>query len=101
MQVNKKTTKKVENNYITVTQADVERVRAVEKNGKLTVYFSLTLNGVEIHDCRVVEGKNGDFIAMPSKKDKKSDKYYSYVYANLSPEDSKAILEKVETEVNS
>ena len=98
MKVNKKPENT--NNYIKVTQADVDRVRAVEINGRTQVFFSLTLNGVSINNCRVVEGKDGDFIGFPSRKGN-DGKYYNHVYANISPDDSKAILAKVEKEVNS
>ena len=97
MKVNKKPENS--NNYIKVTQADVDHVRVVEFDGKTQVFFSLTLNGVSINDCRVVEGKDGDFISFPSRKGN-DGKYYKYVYASISPEDSKAILAKVEKEVN-
>ena len=97
MKVNKKPENS--NNYIKVTQADVDHVRVVEFDGKTRVFFSLTLNGVSINDCRVVEGKDGDFISFPSRKGN-DGKYYKYVYASISPEDSKAILAKVEKEVN-
>lgn len=97
-----KVNKKVENsnNYIKLTQADVDHVRAVEFNERTQVFFSLTLNGVSINNCRVVEGKDGDFIGFPSWKGN-DGKYHKHAYANISPEDSKKILDKVEKEVNS
>lgn len=98
MKVNKKPENT--NNYIKVTQADVDHVRAVEINGRTQVFFSLTLNGVSINNCRVVETDKGDFIGMPSRKGN-DGKYYNHVYVRLSPEDEKAILDKVEKEVNS
>lgn len=98
MKVNKKPENT--NNYIKVTQADVDRVRAVEIKSGVQVFFTLTLNGVSINNCRVVEGKDGDFIAFPARKGN-DGKYYKHVYAAISPEDSKAILNKVEKEVNS
>lgn len=82
---------------INVRDVEVSRVRQIQ-NG--AVFFTLKLNGVTIYDCRVVEGKNGDFVAFPS--DKGSDgKYYSKVYAPLSEEDSKAIISEVEKQLNS
>lgn len=82
---------------INVRDVEVSRVRQTQ-NG--TVFFTLKLNGVTIYDCRVVEGKNGDFVAFPS--DKGSDgKYYSKVYAPLSEEDAKAIISEVEKQLNS
>lgn len=100
MIVNKKTKKSNINDYITVTQADVDKVRVLEFEEHSQVFFTLIINGVHINDCRVVESGKGDFIGMPSRKGK-DGKYYNYAYAKLSPEDSKAILEKVEMEVNS
>ena len=34
------------------------------------VLFDLTIDDVTIYDCRVVEGKNGDFISLPSRRGK-------------------------------
>ncbi|MGI6605252.1 MAG: septation regulator SpoVG [Firmicutes bacterium] len=45
------------------------RVRRVNGEGKLKAYVSITLdNSFAVHDIRVVEGQNGLFVAMPSKK---------------------------------
>lgn len=100
MKVNKKPEKSNTNDFITVTQADVEKVRVHEFAERSQVFFTLIINGVRINDCRVVEGEKGDFIGMPSRKGN-DGKYYNYVYAKLSPEDTKAILNEVEKEVNS
>lgn len=55
--------------------------------------FTLVLNGVEIHNCKVGERKDGNsFISFPSYKGK-DGKYYSYVYFRLSEADSDAILQ--------
>ena len=80
---------------IEVRSVEVSRVREV-KGG--TVFFTLTLNGVIIYDCRVVEGKNGNFIAFPSEKGS-DGKYYSKVWASLSDEDSAAIIAEVEKQL--
>lgn len=98
MKVNKKPENT--NNYIKVTQADVDHVRAVEIKNRVQVFFTLTLNGVSINNCSVVVGKDGDFIGFPARKGN-DGKYYKHAYANISPEDSKAILDVVEKEVNS
>ncbi len=98
MKVNKKP--EDSNKYINVTQAEVSHIRAVEFNDKVQVFFSLTLNGVSINNCRVVEGKDGDFIGFPSRKGN-DGKYYKHVYAAISPEDTQKILKIVEKEVNS
>ena len=91
----KSTDKKPERETIEVRSVEVSRVREV-KGG--TVFFTLTLNGVTIYDCRVVEGKNGDFVAFPSEKGS-DGKYYSKVWASLSDEDSAAIIAEVEKQL--
>lgn len=54
--------------------------------------FSLVLNGVEIHNCKVGERKDGNsFISFPSYKGK-DGKWYSYVYFKFSEADTEAIL---------
>lgn len=51
-----------------MTITDV-RVRKVTKEGKMKAIVSITLdNEFVVHDIKVIEGENGLFIAMPSKK---------------------------------
>lgn len=64
-----------------------------------TVFFDLDINGITVYGCKVVEGKNGDFISLPSRKGK-DDKYYSIVYFRLSDEDQEIILDTVEKVLN-
>ena len=45
------------------------RVRRIEKEGKMKAIVSITLdNEFVIHDIRVIDGNNGLFVAMPSKR---------------------------------
>lgn len=45
------------------------RVRIVEKEGKMRAVASITLdNEFVVHDIKVIEGDNGLFIAMPSRR---------------------------------
>ena len=45
------------------------RVRKVTKQGKMRAVVSVTFdNEFVVHDIKVIEGQNGMFIAMPSKK---------------------------------
>lgn len=45
------------------------RIRKVESDGKMKAVVSLTFdNEFVVHDIKVIEGKDGDFIAMPSRK---------------------------------
>jgi stage V sporulation protein G len=52
--------------YVTVTDV---RVRKVLTEGKMKAIVSVTLDdSFVIHDVKVVEGQNGLFVAMPSRK---------------------------------
>ena len=59
------------------------------------VFFDMEVNGVTIYGCKVIEGKNGDFISFPSHKGK-DDKYYNHVWVKLSDDDTAAIVKQVE-----
>ena len=88
-----------ERTTIEVRSASVKNVRVVDgKNGDL-VFFTLELNGVTIYNCRVATGKNGDFISFPQYKGT-DGKYYNNVYVSLSEEDSNAILEDIQKQID-
>lgn len=72
-------------------EAKVTRANQV----KDTVFFDVVINGVTIYGCKVVEGKNGDFISFPSHKGK-DDKYYNHVYIKLTDEQTSNIIHQVE-----
>ena len=45
------------------------RIRKVAKEGKMKAVVSITIdNEFVVHDIKVIEGKKGLFIAMPSRK---------------------------------
>lgn len=45
------------------------RIRKVSKDGKLKAVASITFNDVfVVHDIKIIDGDQGRFIAMPSKK---------------------------------
>ena len=71
--------------------AKVVRANQVED----LVYFDVEINGVTIYGCKVVEGKNGDFISFPSHKGK-DGKYYNHAYIKLSDDQAKDIISQVE-----
>jgi stage V sporulation protein G len=50
------------------------RVRRVTTEGKLRAYVTVTFDNVfVVHNVKVIEGKNGAFIAMPSRKTKSGE----------------------------
>lgn len=45
------------------------RVRKINNEGRMRAIVSITLNDqFVIHDVRIIEGNNGLFVAMPSKR---------------------------------
>ena len=80
---------------IDVMSFKIDRVSQYKK----TVFFDITLNGIKIYGCTVVEGKKGDFISMPSRKGS-DGKWYSIVYARISEHDQEIILAEVEKQLN-
>ena len=44
------------------------RIRKVNQEGKMKAIVSITLDEFVVHDIKVIEGENGLFIAMPSRK---------------------------------
>lgn len=45
------------------------RVRKIDTEGKLKAYVTVTFDdSFVVHNVKVIEGKNGAFIAMPSRK---------------------------------
>ena len=45
------------------------RIRKVEKEGKMRAVVSITLDDeFVVHDIKVIDGEQGLFIAMPSRK---------------------------------
>lgn len=71
----------------------------VKMDSKDRVRFALTVNGVTVYGCIVMEGKNGDFISFPSYKGK-DGKYYNHAYIPLTDKEQEGILLDVEKELN-
>lgn len=45
------------------------RIRKVEQEGRMKAVVSVTFdNEFVVHDIKIIEGQNGLFIAMPSRK---------------------------------
>ena len=68
---------------ITYRVADNGSVKVLERyvesgNDDFVFYDICIANTVIIKDCRLVSGKNGDFIATPARK--AGDNYYPYTY---------------------
>ena len=92
----KKAADTTEKKFLENPALEVSRVKMWNNGG---VTFDLTVNGVKIYGCRVVEGKNGDFIGFPSRKGS-DGKYYSHAYAALDPDATSLVLSAVEEDLN-
>ena len=61
------------------------RVRKVAGEGKLKAYVTITFdNCFVVHNVKIIEGKTGIFIAMPSRKTRTGD--YKDVAHPINPE---------------
>lgn len=93
-----KTAKKGEKEFLKVESFQVTRVTETSRG---SILFDLVLNGVYIYGLSVwTNQKTGqDYISFPSRKGS-DGKYYSIAWAKLTDEDSEAILNEVEVQLN-
>ncbi len=70
------------------------RIRKVTAEGKLRAYVTVTFdNCFVIHNVKIIEGKTGLFIAMPSRKTANGE--YKDVAHPISPEFRTALQDKI------
>ena len=84
-----------------MTITDV-RVRKVTREGKMKAVVSITIdNEFVVHDIKVIEGDNGLFIAMPSKKSNDGEyRDIAHPISQAAPENiQRLILEGYEKEL--
>ena len=73
------------------------RIRKVESEGKLKAYVTVTFdNEFVVHNVKIIEGKTGLFIAMPSRKTTNGE--YKDVAHPISPEFRNALQDKILSE---
>lgn len=75
------------------------RIRKVTSEGKLKAYVTVTFdNCFVVHNVKIIEGKDGLFIAMPSKKTSTGE--YKDVAHPISPEFRTDLQTKILDEYN-
>lgn len=75
------------------------RIRKVEDEGKLRAYVTVTFdNCFVVHNVKIIEGKGGLFIAMPSRKTANGE--YKDVAHPISPEFRTELQDKILEEFN-
>jgi stage V sporulation protein G len=73
------------------------RIRKVTTEGKLKAYVTVTFdNCFVIHNVKIIEGKTGMFIAMPSRKIRTGE--YKDVAHPISPEFRTLLQDRVLSE---
>ena len=85
---------------ITSISLPEDTVREVKGTKGTTIFFTMKINGVTIYNCKIMHGKNGDFISFPQTQGKDGN-YYSIVWVPLSDSDSEKIIAKVKSFVKS
>ena len=53
--------------------AQILRMNVVENLGKTKAFFTVAIEGFEIADMKLIEGKNGLFVGVPSRSYKAKD----------------------------
>ena len=71
---------------------EVKRVKQFDNGG---VICDLVINGVSVYGCRVVEGRNGDFIGFPQYKGSDGN-YYSHAYYRFTDNEQAAVIKTIE-----
>lgn len=67
-----------------MAQISVTRINRQDK-GNLKAFANIDINGkIEIYGVRLLDGKNGMFLGMPSRKGQ-DDKYYDHVKIKDEP----------------
>ena len=75
------------------------RIRKVEGEGKLRAYVTVTFGDCfVVHNVKIIEGKNGLFIAMPSRKTANGE--YKDVAHPISPDFRNSLQDKILEEYN-
>ena len=88
-------TKKSETKTTKAVDHEIEVTRAHQfETGE--IIFDFKIGGdITIYGCRLVEGKNGQFVSFPSRKGKDGN-YYSHVFVKLSEDDVANIIAQIE-----
>ncbi len=75
------------------------KIRKVEGDEKLKAYVTVTFDECfVVHNIKIIDGKTGLFVAMPSRKN--SEGVYVDVAHPINPEFRSAMQEKIISEYN-
>ena len=77
--------------YLNITGATIQAAHLIADN---IAVFTLNIPGASFMNMKVVQGKNGMFIAMPQTKGK-NDQWYDQYRLYLSDKDQQRIIDTV------
>ena len=79
---NSRNSRKSNVNYYIAQDGEISvLLREIEKRGEIFQFYDIKIGGIIIKDCRLIDSKNGEFVAMPSTQDNHGD-YHALVYLN-------------------
>lgn len=79
---NSRNSRKSNVNYYIAQDGEISvLLREIEKRGETFQFYDIKIGGIIIKDCRLIDSKNGEFVAMPSTQDNNGD-YHALVYLN-------------------
>lgn len=79
---------------------EIRSVKEFEDSIVFALDVEIANRVLTIYNCRIVAGRNGNFISFPSRKGK-DGKYYGLVFLKLSDEEQTEIIDAVMDELNS
>ena len=75
-------------------EVSVKRSAYAGKGKNKVLFCDIIINDVVIYGCRIVDGRKGEFLAFPSHKSEKDEKYYNYAWCDLSEEETEEIIKQ-------
>lgn len=80
---------------ITLRGVDTEIVIIPYEDDKMLGFATLTIYGfIKIYNCKVIDGENGIFLAMPNYKGS-DNKYYSHAYLDDEDKDGRFVVDEI------
>ena len=94
------TKKETKNENVVLKGENVEIIIRPYEDGNLLGFASVIIYGfIKIYNCRVLNGTNGVFVALPQYKGT-NGKYYSHCYIDPEDDDGKFISDEISALLN-
>ena len=87
--------KETKNENVVLKGENVEIIIRPYEDGTLLGFATVIIYGfIKIYNCRVINGTNGAFVALPQYKGT-NGKYYSHCYIDPEDDDGKFIFDEI------